>query len=478
MTSDNLAIPAFSVDEADILTVAEASRRILARELTASQLVEKYLARIAEVDCKVHTYIFVDADGARAAAEQADADLACGRWHGPLHGLPFAVKDNYDVAGMPATAASRLRLDHVPTRDADLVRQLKDAGAILIGKLSSWEYGTGNGGEYFDLPFETARNPWDTTRFPGGSSTGSGAAVAAGTAMFALGSDTTGSVRLPAAATGTVGVIPTPGLLSRSGILPNCYSMDIPGSLTWTVEDAAIVVEALAETAERADQRPLAFWRSSGASIAGKRLAVVDHPGPGLPAPDAAMKVAFEEAVYVCEQLGAKIFRTRLPVDPSQCFAMTALIGPAELASIHEEELRERPDEMGFALRDKLLSGSTVRAVDYIAAQRQRAKVSAAIDGFLRGYDAVLTYGSLHVSPRLGIEPEMTAFTKQTMLTPFNLSGHPALVQCIGFTDEGLPLHWQIIANRWDESTLFSVAHAYEMATPWRKRRPLLSAQS
>ena len=157
------------------------------------------------------------------------------------------MKDNYDAAGLPATSGSRLRLDHVPGTDAELVRRLKAAGAVLVGKLSTWEYGTGNGGEYFDLPFPPARNPWDTDRFTGGSSTGAGTSVAAGTALFALGSDTTGSVRLPAAATGTVGIIPTPGRLSLEGILPNCYSMDIPGPFTWTVEDSAIVLEALVD---------------------------------------------------------------------------------------------------------------------------------------------------------------------------------------------------------------------------------------
>jgi aspartyl-tRNA(Asn)/glutamyl-tRNA(Gln) amidotransferase subunit A len=181
------------------LTVAEASREVALGRLSPIELVDAYLDRIAEVDSRLKSFIRVDTEGARRAARHAADELNAGRRRGPLHGLPFAVKDNYDVAGLPTTANSRLRLDHVAGRDATLVARLKAAGAICLGKLSTWEYGTGNGGEYEDLPFPTTRNAWDLTRFAGGSSTGVGAAVAAGTVMFGLGSDTTGSVRLPVA---------------------------------------------------------------------------------------------------------------------------------------------------------------------------------------------------------------------------------------------------------------------------------------
>ena len=180
-------------------TVAGASREVLAGRLSPVDLVEHYLERIAAIDDLIHSFIHVDAEGAREAAQRAAAEIADGQWRGPLHGLPFAVKDNYDTAGLPTTASSRLMLDNVPTTDAAIVERLKAAGAVLLGKLATWEYGTGNGGEYFDLPFPTARNPWDRERFTGGSSTGAAASVAAGTALFAMGSDTTGSVRLPAA---------------------------------------------------------------------------------------------------------------------------------------------------------------------------------------------------------------------------------------------------------------------------------------
>ncbi len=451
------------------LTIAEASARVATGQLSPVDIVEAYLARIAEVDEKIHTYIHVAADRARAEARQAAGDIAKGRWRGPLHGLPFGVKDNYDAAGMPATAASKLRIDNVPEHDAALVKRLRDAGAILLGKLATWEYGTGNGGEYFDLPFPPARNPWDTTRFTGGSSTGAGASVAAGTAMFALGSDTTGSVRLPAGATGVVGTIPTPGSLSLEGILPNCYSLDIPGPFTWTVEDNAIVLDAIL------DNPPTpALRRTLTNDIRNMRIAVVRSPGPGFPEADDALRRAFEDGLVALDKLGAKLQDVQLPVPAAECFNVTRLIGPAESASIHEPELRERPQDMGFALRDKLLAGSMIRAVDYIAAQRRRRAIATAMGALMRNYDALITFGTLHTPPRLGVEPEMSAFTVETMLTPFNLAALPAMVQCTGFSSEGLPLHWQIAANPGDEASMLRLAGAFEAATPWRQRRPQL----
>jgi aspartyl-tRNA(Asn)/glutamyl-tRNA(Gln) amidotransferase subunit A len=473
------------------LTLAEASTRIAAGSLSPVALLEAFLTRIGEVDDRIHSYIHVAAAQARAAAALAESQIAAGQWKGPLHGIPFAVKDNYDVAGMPATAGSRLRLDHVPDGDADLVAQLKSAGAILIGKLATWEFGTGNGGEYFDLPFPPARNPWDTERFTGGSSTGAGTAVAAGTAMFALGSDTTGSVRLPASATGTVGLIPTPGRLSTRGILPNCWSLDIPGPFAWTVEDCAIIMDALIGVPASGKgamsgmggiggvggvngaggahgARSLA--RAVGQPVAGMHVAVIDDPGPGFPAADAALAAGLEEAVRVLEDLGVRITRTRLPIPAAECFAATRKIGPAETAAIHKKEFNEQADLMGFALRDKLTGGARVSAVDYLAAQQLRRRVADAIDTMLRGFDALVTFGTLHLPPRLGVEPEMTAFTVDTMLTPFNLSGHPALVQCTGFAN-GLPLHWQVVGNRGDEASIIRLASAYERATPWRAKR-------
>ncbi|MGJ5180306.1 amidase [Bradyrhizobium oligotrophicum] len=461
------------------LTITEASHRIASRTLSPVDLVEAFLGRIDEVDGRIHSFIHVDAAGARRAARRAADELRLGRWRGPLHGIPFGIKDNYDAAGLPASANSRARLGRIADRDATIVARLRRAGAILLGKLNSWEYGTGNGGEYHDTPFPTARNPWDVARFAGGSSTGAGAAVAAGTVMFALGSDTTGSVRLPAAACGVLGLKPTPGRVSRAGILPNCYSLDVAGSFTWTAADAALVLTAIAgEDADDPTTDAVVvpnYTRDLGTGVAGMRIAVVDKVGPLMPEPDAPMREALAAGLDVLKKLGCILVETELPVPVADCYAVSRFIGPPESAAIHEAEYRDRPEQLGFALRDKLHSGSMVRAVDYIAAQRGRRVIAEVMDDFLSGYDALVTFGAHHVAPRLGVEPEMTNFTAHSAMTPFNLSSHPALVQCTGFDRSGLPLHWQIVGNRFDEATLLRLAAAYEAATDWRATRAQLN---
>ena len=451
-------------------SISEAADAIRQRHLAPIDFLDAYIERSVALDPFIHSYLHRDVDAARRHALIAGEDIAAGRDLGVLHGLPFAVKANYDVVGLPSSAGSRLRMDHRPETDARLVAQLRERGAICMGLLNTWEYGTGNGGEYFDLPFPPARNPWDTGRFTGGSSSGCGAGVIAGTAMFALGSDTTGSVRLPAAATGAVGLIPTPGRYSLDGILPNCYSLDIPGTFSRTAEDAAILLSALGRTRPGESLQDADAIAASG--ITGLKIAVLRDPGPGFPQPDAALVAGFEAALRVLGQLGARLTDVRLPVAAAECFAVTRMIGPAESASIHEAELREHSERMGYALRDKLLAGSLVRAVDYLAAQRRRAEIARGLHALLDGFDALVTFGTLHLPPRLGVEPEMTAFTVETMLTPFNLSGNPALVQCTGFSAGHLPLHWQIVARQGCEADCLRVAIAYERATGWRDVLP------
>ena len=452
------------------LSVAEAGRRIAIGDLSPVDLVEAALARVAEVDGALNSFIYVMEEQARRDARVAAEEISERGPRGPLHGIPFAVKDNYDVAGVPTTAGSRARLASVPLRDATLVAALRNAGAVLIGKLSTWEFGTGNGGEYFDLPFPPARNPWDLSRFTGGSSTGAGAAVSAGLVGFALGSDTTGSVRLPAAACGATGMIATAGRLSLQGILPNCHSLDVPGPICRSAEDLMIVLDALIgdEALRPAAQLPLE----------GMRVAVVRDPGLGMPAPNSEMATAFDYGLSVLRGEGVHFIEAGLATSAAECLAITQMIGPAESAAIHEEELREGAGDLGYALRDKLLAGSVVRAVDYLQAQRRRTEVAAEIDALFADVDAVVTFGALAVAPRLGVEPEMTAYTRETMLTPFNLSGHPALVQRTGFTKAGLPTHWQIVSGRGQEGVALRLAIGFERAAEGLGRWPKVAGRT
>jgi aspartyl-tRNA(Asn)/glutamyl-tRNA(Gln) amidotransferase subunit A len=464
--------------ELHFLSVAEAGRLIAARALSPVDLVEAFLARIDEVDGRIKSYITVLAERARAGARHAEAEIAAGRWRGPLHGIPFAVKDNYHLDGVRTTGGSRLMLDYVADTTSTIVGRLEDAGAILLGKLNTWEYGTGNGQVYHDLPFEVARNPWDLERFTGGSSTGAGAAVAAGTAMFALGSDTGGSIRLPAAACGLQGFKATFGLVSRAGCIPNCWSLDHTGPLTWTIEDSAIVLQAIAghdsrdpssATAEIPDYR-----QGLHQGVKGLVIGVISDLGPEGEALDASNAAAIDAMAKVLEGLGAIIREVRLPAALTDYRRTSRLINWSESFSIHEQDFMERSHLMGQALREKMMSGFMVRAADYLAALRLRRSLAKATDAVIRTCDALLIANAFHVAPRFDQPDTVPPFTNETACSVFNLTGHPALAICTGFDAGGLPLNAQLVGRYFDERTVLRVAQAYEAATGWRDRRPNL----
>ena len=458
------------------MTVAEASRLIAARKLSPVELVEAFLRRIEQVDDRVKSYLLVIADEARAAARVAEAEIAGGRYRGPLHGIPYAVKDNYFTAGIRTCVGSRLMLDFVPDRDAAAITRLRAAGAILLGKLNTWEYGTGTGGVYFDLPFDVARNPWNLAHFTGGSSTGAGAAVAAGTAMFALGSDTGGSVRLPAAACGLHGIKPSYGLISRGGIHPNCYSLDVAGPLCWTAEDAAIVLAALAghDPADpaSADRPPVDYRRTLRAGVAGMTIGVVRDLASGNATVSQAQAAGIESMADVLEANGARIVDAVLPSPCVEYRRVTSVINWAESLSIHERDFTERGHMMGRALRDKMMAGFGLRAVDYMAALRQRRVLADGMDALLNSLDALILPGPFHTAPAFDDPAAITAFTGESATSVLNISGHPASAVCTGFDAAGLPSSAQVAGRWWDEATVLRVAHCYETATPWRERRP------
>jgi aspartyl-tRNA(Asn)/glutamyl-tRNA(Gln) amidotransferase subunit A len=468
-------------EDLHFLTIAEAARRIAAGALSPLALVEAMLARIAAVDDVLHAYITVTATAALEAARAAEAEIAAGRRRGPLHGIPYALKDNYDTKGIRTTASSRLMLDNVPARDATLHARLQDAGAILLGKLSTWEYGTGLGERQDDLPFPEPRNPWAIEHFPGGSSTGAGVAVAAGLTMAALGSDTGGSVRLPAAACGTVGVKPTYGRLSVAGILPNTYSLDYPGPLTWTVEDSAMILQAIAGPDPR-DPTTVAhpvpdFSADLARGVKGLRLGVIRrfHERDIAAAPE--IVEAFEAALAVFRDLGAELVDVELPFSAQDYRLCVRLVGQPESLSIHEDDLRTRHHEMGKALREKLMGSLFVRASDYIRATRWRREMAAATDAAIAPCDAVICAATMLANPRFDDEPVTKDYMAASATSVFNVSGHPALAQCMGFDARGLPLSLQVAGRYFDEATVLRVAAAYEAATPWRRRRPLLHAK-
>jgi aspartyl-tRNA(Asn)/glutamyl-tRNA(Gln) amidotransferase subunit A len=469
------------MEDLTTLTAAAAGRMIAARTLSPVDLVEAFLARIEAVDAQVKSYLLVMADSARAAARLAEQEIAAGKWRGPLHGIPYAVKDNYFTKGVRTCGASRLLLDHVPDFNATAIERLTHAGAILLGKLNTWEYGTGTGAVHFDLPFEPACNPWNLGHFTGGSSTGAGASVAARTAMFALGSDTGGSVRLPAAACGLQGIKPSFGLVSRYGILPNCWSLDAAGPLCWTAQDCALVLDAIAghDLADPTcvDRPPVAHARGIGAGVQGTVIGIVrdiDMNGIGA---DPAVAAGVSHVAETLQSLGARIVDVALPSPLSAYRRVTSLINWTESLSIHERDFTERGDQMGQALRDKMMSGFTVRAVDYVAALRLRRELAETMDRLMQSVDALLLPCAFHTAPAYADPAAVVAFTGHTATSVFNATGHPAISLCSGFDAAGLPLSAQLAGNWFDEATLLRITHAYEQATPWRAARPEIPAQ-
>jgi aspartyl-tRNA(Asn)/glutamyl-tRNA(Gln) amidotransferase subunit A len=460
------------------LTMREASEAVRARLILPSALVEAYLARIAEVDAKITSYILVMAEEARAAALVADAEIAAGHWRGPLHGLPFAVKDNYYTRGIRTCTNSRLQLDTVPDHDATIVVRLREAGAILLGKLNTWEYGTGMGAVYDDLPYPRARNPWDIAHSTGGSSTGSGASVPARTAMFAMGSDTGGSVRLPAAACGLQGLKPTYGLVSRYGMLPNCWAFDTVGPLCWNVWDCAAILQAIAgpDPLDPVSTGGLDDYMARLADgVAGLTIGLVadgDCDGVG---PDRAILANLSQAARVFEAAGAVVRPVAMPAPFIRYRIAASVINWAESLAIHEADFRERGELMGQALRDKMMAGLSLRAVDYIAALRERRVLTEANAALMAEVDLLLLPGAFHVAPPIDDPAKVAAYTADTAMTPFSISGHPAFSLCSGFDADGLPTNIQLVGQWFDEATLLRAAFAYEHATPWRLAFPVLA---
>ena len=397
-----------------------------------------------------------------------------GDYRGPMHGIPFALKDIYCTKGIRTTCHSRTRAGYVPSFDATTVSKLRDAGAVLLGKLATHEFA--HGGPSFDLPWPPARNPWDLAHFTGGSSSGSGAGVAAGLTLGALGSDTGGSIRNPAGLCGLVGSKPTYGLVSRFGVFTNSFSYDHAGPMTWSVDDCAIMLQAIAghdpqDPASAA--RPVPDYRAVlTGDIKGLRIRVLRHLYEYDVPVGPAVKAALDEAFAVLKGLGAHLEDAH--IRPAQDYYDVKITGAeSELYSVHEPVLRSRLDAFGEDFLGRSLGALLITGPDYVAASRERRVMMAQAEGLYARYDALVTAGP-GPAPRLEEWRTINFWQKGSLTTPFNVLGGPALAQCIGFTNDGLPLSMQVIGRPFDDATVLRVAHAYETATPWRQRRPRL----
>jgi aspartyl-tRNA(Asn)/glutamyl-tRNA(Gln) amidotransferase subunit A len=462
------------IGDPHFLTIAEASKLIERRALSPVELTRAFLDRIAAIDPQLNAYLLVAADRAMDQAREAEAEIMAGRRRGPMHGIPYALKDIYCTKGIRTTSHSRTRADYVPDFDATTVRKLRDAGAVLLGKLSTHEFA--HGGPSFDLPWPPARNPWNRDYFTGGSSSGSGAAVASGLAMAALGSDTGGSIRNPAGLCGLIGLKPTYGLISRSGVYTNSFSYDTAGPMTWSVEDCAILLSVIAghdpkDPASSHHEVP-DYREAIGGGVKGLRIGVLRHMYETDVDCPAVAKTAIESALDVFRSLGATVEDAR--IRPSMEYYDVKVVGAeSELYAVHEPVLRRRLGDFGEDFLGRSLGALLFSGTDYVQASRERRAMIAEMAPIYQRYDLLITLGP-GPATRLDAHQTINFWRRASLTTPFNVLGGPALAQCIGFTPDGLPLSMQIVGRPFDETTVLRAASAYEAATPWRTRRPVL----
>jgi aspartyl-tRNA(Asn)/glutamyl-tRNA(Gln) amidotransferase subunit A len=462
-------------EELGFLTIAEAARLIERKELSPVELTNALIRRAEAFDPQINAYLLLTAERALDQAKSAEREIMAGAYRGPMHGIPFGLKDIYATAGIRTTGHSRICLDTVPSADATTVSKLYAAGAVLTGKLATHEFA--HGGPSFDLPWPPARNPWNREHFTGGSSSGSAAAVAAGFVPAALGSDTGGSIRGPAALCGIVGLKPTYGLVSRHGVYANSYSFDHAGPMTWTVEDCAIVLQAIAghdPNDPASATRAVPNYRAAlTGDIKGLRIGVARHLHEDDCPVITEVRTALEEAFAVLRSLGATLGEARLR--PAQdYYDVKITIAESELLAVHEHALRTRLGDFGEDFLGRVVPAVLISSRDYIQAQRDRRRMLAEIAPVCADFDLLVTATAGAPAPRLGMWRTIEFWRRPSLTTPFNVTAGPALAQCIGFSESGLPLSMQIVGRPFDDATVLRVAHAYEQATPWRGRRPQL----
>ena len=464
------------------LSLGEAAALVAARKLSPLELTEACIARAEALDAKLNAYITRTFDTALAEAKVATAAIAAGRYQGPLHGIPFALKDLYETAGVRTTAASKLREEYVPAEDASVVTRLKEAGVVMLGKLNLHEWAFG--GTNINTYFPTAHNPWDLSRITGGSSGGSGAALAAGLCLGSLGSDTAGSIRIPASLCGITGLKPTYGRASLRGVVPLSWSLDTAGPMARSAADCALILQAIAGFDPLDPASVDAPVPDYAASLSGRLDGPSTGSGHGLrvglvtnyffdedavePEVAAAVLAATEEL----RQLGAAVEEVVVPgMEEATAWALTMIV--ADATAFHETRLRDHPDDFGPAVLARLQTAASIGAVQYAQARRAQAELQATLRDLFLGLDLLVCPTSPIVAPPIEATDAATrSLARHT--APFNLAGVPAASVPCGFSSEGLPIGLMIAGRWWEEATVLRAAHAYQQATDWHKRRPAL----
>ena len=457
------------------LTVAEASGLLRDKKLSPVEYAKALIERVEKHDGKLNAFLRFTPELALEDAKRAEAEITKGQWRGPLHGVPYALKDIVDYAGLPTTAHSKILKDNVAKSDAAVAQKLKAAGGVFMGKLSTHEFATG--GPSFDLPWPPARNPWNRNHFCGGSSSGAGTSTSAGFVPFAIGTDTGGSVRNPATMCGIVGMKATYGVVSRRGVIPLAYSLDHVGPLTRTARDNALMLDLIA------GHDPLDPGSVSGApgnytadldrGVKELKIGVIRHfYTRDMPA-EPEVAAGIEAAVKKLAELGAEV-REIETAPLTEYLAINRTILTSEAYAAHEKWMRERPQDYGALARERIMAGAFVRAADYINATRARRKVTDAFHALFSGVDVMVTASSLDPPCRIDDPKAIELTYGRQARAPFNVTGSPALSVPAGFNKDGLPLGIQLVGKPFSEATLYRVANAYEQATRWVDRHPKL----
>jgi len=459
------------------LGIAAAAAEIRSGRLSPVDLADSYLERIARLNPAINAYVTVTGERARADARRAADEIAKSGPRGPLHGVPIALKDLCDTAGIRTTAGGKFFADRVPDADCTVARRLREAGSVLLGKLNTHEFAYG---VTTDNPhFGATRNPWDPSRIPGGSSGGSGAAIAASLAAGTIGTDTGGSIRIPAALCGAVGLKPTYGRVSKAGIFPLSFLFDHAGPITRTVEDAAILLAAIAgyDAADPTSERvPTDRYADSLArDVKGLRIGVPRRYFYERLDPE--VEAALESALAVLGSLGARVQDVDLPTADAAVRALFGLV-LAEAKHIHAERWSARPHDFGADVA-QILSHATPSGADLVAALDATYALTRAMRETLETVDVLATpttpIPAVEIgrqSVRIGGIDESPILAMIRFTAPFNATRLPALSIPCGFTRGGLPIGLQLAGRPFDESTVLAVGHAYEQATDWHRRRP------
>ena len=456
------------------LTIREAGALLRDGRLSPVELTRAFLERIESLDGTLQAYITVLADDAMAEARTAEAEILRGEYRGPMHGIPIALKDLYDTKGVRTTAGSRVMADRVPADDATTTALLRASGAVLLGKLAMHEFAVG--GPDPTCGFPLARNPWSLEHIPGGSSSGSGAAVAAGLCMGALGSCTGGSIRGPASHCGTAGIKATYGRVSRYGVVPLSWTLDHCGPLTWTVEDSAIMLQAIAGYDPKdptTSHAPVPDYLASvEGDIRGLRIGVPrDYFFADDPDISTDTLSAVETALGVLEDLGAVLEDVTVP---SLAYAGAAqpVIMTSEAFAYHQHNLRTRPQDFGEMVLARFRIGGLFTAGEYVQAQRARSVLKRDFAELLRRVDVVASPTMSNPAPRFDEVDAMSTARVPSFTGPYNLTGMPAISVPCGFAPEGLPVGLQIAGKPFDEPKVFRTAYAYQQQARWFERRP------